>query len=62
MVTLKKKRWVWVFPGLLVLCLLTTAISFLINLNLPQTSPVLETLSALEKARLEESFHLPART
>lgn len=60
MVQLKKRRWLWAFPLLLVICLLTTAISFLINLTLPRTSPIVETLSALEKARIEESFHLRA--
>lgn len=60
MVPTKKRSWLWVFPGLFVFCFLTTAISFLINLTLPTTSPVVETLSALEKARIEESFHIRA--
>ncbi len=40
------------------LCLLLVAIFALSNLGLPQQSPVTETLSAADKIRLAETFHL----
>lgn len=56
----KKRIWIWIFPGLLILCLMAAGISAVINLSLPTASPVVENLSPLDKARLEEFSHLKA--
>lgn len=56
---MKKKRfWIWIIPGLLVFCVLSVVISGLVNLGLPKESPVVESLSSIEKARLAEAVHL----
>lgn len=53
------RRWLLLaFAGLLSLCVLAAGISALSNLNLPEHSPTVERLSELDKARLEEVYHL----
>ena len=54
----KRRIWLWVFPVLLIFCLLTTILSALLNLNLPTSFAKPEELSDLDKARISEAYHL----
>jgi hypothetical protein len=59
--TKSKKKWfVWLLPGLLLLCLALTGISALVNLGVPRQSAQVENLSTLDMARLAEYQHLRA--
>ncbi len=54
----KNKWWLWIIPGLLIACLVLTAISALQNMslkNLPVGQPA---ISKLDKARLSEALNL----
>jgi hypothetical protein len=53
------RRWLFLMAaGLLSLCMLAASISALSNINLPDHSPTIERLGELDKARLEEIYHL----
>jgi hypothetical protein len=55
----KIRRWLLsIVAGILSLCLLAVSISALSNINLPAHSNTVERLSELDKARLEEIYHL----
>lgn len=56
---MKMKKWMLSgFAGLLLLCLVLTGVSALVNRNLPTESTEVATLSDLEKARLAEFFQV----
>jgi len=52
------RKWLFIPIALMLLCLLGMAVVFVANLFLPTSSAVVEQLSAEEKARLAEAFHL----
>ena len=57
---MKKTRKILIvsISALLGLCILLTTISAIANRGLPQSSPIVETLSAADKTRLEEAMHI----
>ena len=55
---MKKKKWIWVFPGMILSCLLLVLISFLSNQTFPEHSPEIDTISYIDKLRLMETQHL----
>ena len=57
---MKKTRKLWMVStgSLLGICLLLSAISFVVNLGLPEHSPSVETLSEVDKIRLAETIHI----
>ena len=55
---MKKKKWIWVFPGMILSCLLLVLISFLSNQTFPEHSPEIDTISDIDKLRLMEAQHL----
>jgi hypothetical protein len=53
-----KKWWLWIIPGLLIACLVLTAVSALQNLQLKNLPIGQSTISKLDKARLAEALNL----
>ena len=53
-----KRKWIWILPGLLGLCLLTALVSAAINTALLRQAPNQQYLQPVEKARLAEAQHL----
>lgn len=55
---MKKKKWIWVFPGLILSCLFLVLISFLSNQAFPDHSPEIDSIPEFDKLRLLETQHL----
>ena len=55
---MKKKKWIWLFPGLILSCLLLVLFSFLSNQIFPDYSPEIDSIPDIDKLRLMETQHL----
>jgi len=55
---MKKKKWIWLFPGLIFSCLLLVLVSFISNQTFSYQSRIVDSISDNDKSRIKEAQHL----